>query len=129
MISDGYVASWRGDLFEASPTLENGRLYVRIYSSSARAGFDEAASQRYVKVVSPKDLDRLSYVTRICQWQGQPCRIVSRNDANEILLEYLGGQTPVAERLRMNRIERGVYRIWVPEDTVAQIQLDEARIL
>ncbi|WP_027947407.1 hypothetical protein [Amycolatopsis taiwanensis] len=128
MTTNGYVAWWRGQEFEASPALEDGRLTIRLYRSDRADGFGELAPGRWVRGVPAGEVDRLSYVVEACSWREEPFHVVSRDDSNRVLLEYVGGQLPVAHRLGLSTVERGVHRIWVPVEEVTSTRLEQVLI-
>jgi hypothetical protein len=39
-----------------------------------------------------------------------------------LLLEYTGGEVPVARSLQLERLDRGVYRAWVPRVEVQMLR-------
>lgn len=52
----------------------------------------------------------------------------ARRTAGELLVEYTGGLLPVARKLGMERVERGVHRRWVARDEVVGLR-EEAVLL
>lgn len=113
MTRNGYLAWWRGGEFEAVPDPTVDGLWVRLYRPTPAAGFDEVGPERYRRTVAVSELDRLVYVRTVCTWHGEPFLVLD-SFAGQATLEYLGGQAPVARLLRLERIERGVYRTHVP---------------
>jgi hypothetical protein len=124
---DGYVARWRGIDYEASPDISAGQVSVRLYQTHPAPSFEELAPGRHRLVVPLSEVERLSHVSEICTWRGQPFRVVDRRGA-DLLVEYTGGQAPVAEQLGLDRVDRGVYRRWIAA-TEAEAIRDEVLVL
>ena len=124
---DGYVARWSGVDYEARPDIGGGRVAVRLYRSHPAPGFEEVAPGRHRRIVPLSEVERLSHVSEVCTWRGQPFRIVGRRGP-DLLVEYTGGQAPVAERLGLDRIGRGVYRGWIAVTEAAAVR-DEVLVL
>ncbi|GAA3118777.1 hypothetical protein [Nonomuraea salmonea] len=45
-----------------------------------------------------------------------------RAAGDKVLIEYVGAQVTVARELDLDRIDRGVHRLWVPRAEVAEVQ-------
>lgn len=121
MTRNGYVAWWQGAEFEAVPDAAAEGLWVRLYHPRPMPGFDEVAPERYRRVVAGPEVQRLVYVRTVCTWHGEPFLLLDAF-AGRARLEYTGGQVPVAELLRLERVERGVYRITVPYDDLRSVR-------
>ncbi|MFC4010552.1 hypothetical protein ACFOY2_25220 [Nonomuraea purpurea] len=116
-----YQARWRGTEHVASPELRTDGMWLRLLSPVALEGFAEVADGRWVRAVPATECAQVTYVTTVGEWGGAPV-IVLRDRQGELLIEYAGGLVPVAERLGLERVERGVYRRWVPRDEVADLR-------
>jgi hypothetical protein len=116
-----YRARWHGDEYVAGPAPEPDQLWLHLYRDQPAPGFDEVGPGRYVRAVSASDCDAVLYVTMVCEWQGAPFQVQDEND-DDLLVEYTGGLVPVAQRLHLQRIERGVYRAWVPRAEVRALR-------
>ena len=57
--------------------------------------------------------DEVAFVTTVGEYRGHPCLVQDRR-GYELLVEYTGGRADVARTLGMQRVERGVWRAWVP---------------
>lgn len=112
-----YRARWRGDEYEAGTDPRPDQLWMRLYASSPVAGFDEIEPGRHVHAVPAADCEVILYVTVVCEWRGAPFQVHAEAD-RDLLLEYTGGLLHVAQQLHLQRIERGVYRTWVPRAEV-----------
>lgn len=112
----GFYASWRGLEYEASPDGPQ----VRLYAGSPAEGFAEVLPGRHVRVVPAAELDRLTYVTTVCTWRGEPFLVLGEHD-DWLRLEYTGGRTVVAERLGLETFDRGVYQTWAPRGEVTDL--------
>ena len=108
----GYRAQWRGDEYTAAAYPRPEQLWLRLYRSTSADGFDEVTPGRYVRAVTATECDSITYVTIVCEWRGASFQVHDERDG-ELLLEYTGGQAPVARRLGLLRSERGVYRAWI----------------
>lgn len=115
----GYYAGWRGGEYEASPDGDR----VRLYAPVPTAGFAELEPGRHVRVVAPEQLDHLSYVSTLCTWQGESFLVLGEHE-DWLRVEYIGGKAPVAERLGLERFDRGVYQAWAPRGEVLDIRED-----
>jgi hypothetical protein len=109
---DGYVARWQGIDYEASPDIGAGEPSVRLYQTHPAPGFTELAPGRHRRIVPLREVERLSHVSEICTWRGHPFRVIERRGP-DLLVEYTGGQVPVARQLGLDRLARGVYRRWI----------------
>lgn len=112
-----YRVRWHGDEYDAGADPRPDQLWMRLYVSSPAAGFDEIEPRRHVRVVPAMECELILYVTVVCEWRGAPFQVHGDKD-HELLLEYTGGLVHVAQRLQLQRIERGVYRTWVPREEV-----------
>jgi hypothetical protein len=122
-----YQARWSGTDYHASPELRPDGLWLRLRGAAPAEGFAEAAPGRWVRPVPAAECEQVSYVSTVCEWSGAPFVVLADRDG-EVLLEYVGGQVPVAVRLGLERIERGVYRRWVPRDEVTDLRENVTRI-
>lgn len=112
MIRDGYLAKYRGTEYEAHPDDTDMRLYS-VDPASAEQGFEALPGGRFRKVVPLAELDGAWYVFTMCTWRGVPCRALYEQ-GEYVRVEYIGGQAPVAERLRFDQFDQGVYQSWAP---------------
>ena len=113
---DGYVASWGGREYDASPDKDR----VRIYAPTPGAGFDEVRPGRYVRVLPVAEIDELVYVRTTCTWRGQPFIVLAEHDA-WLRVEYTGGRAPVARSLGLEEFDFGVYQGWAPAAEVSDL--------
>ncbi|MDA0637958.1 hypothetical protein OUY22_31500 [Nonomuraea sp. MCN248] len=116
-----YEARWRGADYPASPESRAEGVWLRLRSRSPLEGFDEVAPGRWVRPVPAADCEQVTYITTVCEWRGVPCVVLGDEDG-ELLVEYVGGLTPVAADLGFGRIERGVHRRLVPRDEVSGLR-------
>ena len=107
------------------PELRADGVWLRLLSPTPLEGFHEAAPGRWVRPVPAAECEQVSYVATVCEWGGAPCTVLGDRDG-ELLIEYAGGLAPTAARLGLERVERGVYRRWVPREEVAELR-EEAR--
>ncbi|MFD8557491.1 hypothetical protein ACWDOR_01670 [Streptosporangium canum] len=108
-----YRARWQGAEYPAGLDQHPDRLWIRLRSPVPAEGFEESAPGCHVRPVPAEDCQAVYSVTTVCEWRGATCQICDERDG-ELLVEYVGGLVPVALELGMERVERGVYRRWVP---------------
>ena len=122
-----YRVRWRGDEYVAGVDPRPDELWIRLYASSPADGFDEIEPGRHVRAVPAADCDVVRYVTVVCEWRGAPFQVQDEAD-RDVFVEYTGGLLHIAQRLQLQRIERGVYRTWVPRAEVRAMR-EEAVVL
>jgi hypothetical protein len=110
---DGYVVSWRGREYDASPDGDS----VRIHTDQPGEGFEEVRPGRYVRVLPPNEYDDLVYVRTTCTWRGQPFIVLAEADA-WLRVEYTGGRAPIARQMGLEEFDFGVYQGWAPAHEV-----------
>jgi len=115
-----YRARWQGVEYDAVPDQDGERLWVRLHRSAPAPGFDEVAADCHVRRVPATECEEIVFVTMVCTWHGEPCQVHDERE-EDLLLEYTGGRAPVARQLGLERIERGVYRGWVPRSEVRDL--------
>ncbi|TXK38788.1 hypothetical protein FR742_03690 [Nonomuraea sp. C10] len=112
-----YRARWRGADYVASPEPHPLELWVRLRSPDPADGFEEVEPGCHVRTVPVAECEALDFVTTVCHWRGERFDVRDERDGL-LLLEYLGGSALTARELGLERIERGVYRLWVPREEV-----------
>lgn len=117
----GYQARWQEEDYPASVFPQPDGLLVRLYRSAPADGFDEVAPERYVRTVPATECAAIRFVTTVCTWRGAPFQVHDERD-DHLLVEYTGGEVPVAQRLGLRRVERGVYRGLVPRAEVTDLR-------
>ncbi|WP_211370770.1 hypothetical protein [Nonomuraea turkmeniaca] len=115
-----YRACWAGTDYEATPDLYEGQVWMRLRSKVPAEGFEQVEHGLYVHAVPAGECMAITFVTTVCQWQGEPFQVHGQRD-DKLLIEYTGGRTTVALRLGLERVERGVYRQWVLRDEVSDL--------
>ncbi|GGK96787.1 hypothetical protein [Mangrovihabitans endophyticus] len=113
---DGYVVTWRGHEYEATPDGDG----VRIYATEPGDGFTEVRPGRYVRVVPFGEYDNMAYVRTTCTWRGQPFIVLAEADS-WLRVEYTGGRAPIARQLGLEEFDFGVYQGWAPAHEVADL--------
>lgn len=114
---DGYVARWQGREYPASPA--GGE--TRLYRSEPGDGFVEVRPGRYVRVVPTSEIEELAYVRTTCTWQGQPFIVLGEHEG-WLRVEYTGGRWPVAQAMRLESFDFGVYQGWAPVTEVTDLR-------
>lgn len=113
---DGYVVTWRGREYDATPEGDA----ARIYSPEPADGFEEVRPGRYVRVLQPGEFDDLVYVRTTCTWRGQPFIVLAEADA-WLRVEYTGGRAPIARQMGLEEFDYGVYQGWAPAHEVNEL--------
>ena len=111
---DGYVVTWQGREYEATPDGPN----VRIYQPQPAEGFDEVRPGRYVRVLQPDEYEDLNYIRTTCTWRGAPFIVLAAAET-WLRVEYTGGRAPVAQQLGLEEFDYGVYQGWAPVEEVS----------
>lgn len=115
-----YRACWRGAAYDVALDAEGDRLdllLLRPVDGAAPEVPTDGAEHR----VPAAECTDLAFVATACTWRGQPC-VVQDERPGELLVEYTGGRRPAALALGFERIERGVYRGWVPRAGVRDLE-------
>lgn len=113
----GYRARWRGADYAATVDPQPNQLWVRLRSAEQAPGFEEIEPQVFARQVTAEECDAVLFVSTVCEWRSAEFHVHDERD-DDLLLEYVGGLLPVAQRLELERVERGVYRRWVPRAEV-----------
>ncbi len=116
MMRDGYVARWRGREFPASPDGSE----VRLYQPEATEGFTEVRPGR-TSGRAGREIEELVYVRTTCTWKGQPFIVLAEHDG-WLRVEYTGGRWPVAQAMRLEAFDFGVYQGWAPVGEVTDVR-------
>ncbi|MGW0802393.1 hypothetical protein [Nonomuraea sp. NPDC002799] len=115
-----YRARWQGTDYPASPEPHSLELWIRLRSPEPVAGFDEVEPGCHVRVVPASECSALHFVTTECRWRGEPFQVHGERDGL-LLVEHLGASAIKARELGLERVERGVYRLWVPRAEVTDL--------
>ncbi|MEU5669421.1 hypothetical protein ABZ749_03420, partial [Micromonospora sp. NPDC047753] len=92
---------------------------ARLDAGHVLAEHDRAG--RYVRVLPASEIEDLAYVRTTCTWQGQPFIVLGEHDA-WLRVEYTGGRWPVAEAMRLEVFDFGVYQGWAPAAEVTDLR-------
>ncbi|REE95495.1 hypothetical protein [Thermomonospora umbrina] len=117
IVRDGFYASWRGLEYEAGPDGEE----IRLYTGAPAEGFTEVGPGRHVRVVAADEVERLSYITTMCEWQGEPFQVLGEHET-WLRVEYAGTDPAVAARLGLELFDRGVHQAWAPRSDVRELR-------
>lgn len=118
-VPDWYVARWQGTDYPAS----TDGVAVRLYRSDPAPGFEPVSPGRFVRGVALADLELLAYEHTLCTWRGQPFKILAERDG-WYRVEYLGGRSPLADALGLERMDRGVYQGWAAPRDVSDVRTE-----
>ena len=113
---DGYVVTWRGREYDASPDGDS----VRIYAPEPEDGFEEVRPGRYRRVLAAGEFDEVVYVRTTCTWRGQPFIVLAEADS-WLRVEYTGGRAPIARQMGLEEFDFGVYQGWAPAHEVTDL--------
>ncbi|GAA1512283.1 hypothetical protein GCM10009677_51600 [Sphaerisporangium rubeum] len=127
MTGHGYRARWRGAEYAAVPDPRPDGVWIRLRGGAPAEGFTEVTAGVHVRPVPAGECDEVVYAVTACEWRGAPCQVRDARDG-ELLVEYVGGLVPVARGLGLARVERGVYRGWVPRVEVRNLREDVVRL-
>ncbi|GAA2413702.1 hypothetical protein GCM10010191_24350 [Actinomadura vinacea] len=94
---------------------------MRLYVSAPAEGFTQVTADRHVRVVPAAEVERLAYVSTFCTWRGERFVVLGEHDG-WTRVEYVGGKAPVAERLGLERFDRGVYQAWAPRAEIENLR-------
>lgn len=114
---DGFVATWRGQEYEASPD----GAEVRLYHGEPADGFDQIRPGRNRRIVPANEVSDMGYVRTVCSWRGEPFIVLGEHNA-WLRVEYTGGKAPVAAALGLEEFDFGVYQGWAPANEVSDIR-------
>ncbi len=117
-LRDGYVATWHGTEYEASP---DGSSEVRLYSATPAEGFEELRAGRYRRIVPADEVKDLVYVRTLGNWRGEPFIVLGQHE-EWLRVEYTGGKSPVATALSLEEFDYGVYQGWAPVAEVTELR-------
>jgi hypothetical protein len=121
VIWHSYRARWRGADYPASPEPSALETWVRLRRDEPAKGFEEVEPGCHVRTVPAAECESVHFVTTVCRWRDAEFHVHDEREG-ELLLEYLGGSSPEAVALGLERIERGVYRRWVPRVEIGELQ-------
>lgn len=116
-----YRARWQGADYVASPEPHALELWIRLRSAEPREGFEEVEAGCHVRPVPVGECEAVHFVVTVCRWRGEPFQVLAERDG-ELLLEYAGGSARTAVELGLDRVERGVYRRWVPRIEAGELR-------
>ncbi len=116
-----YRASWAGAEYEAAPQLREDGVWMRLRRTSPADGFERLEDDLYVRAVPAAECAWVRHVITVCVWRDAPFRVCAQRE-DELLVEYLGAQVTVAGELDLDRIDRGVHRLWVRRAEVGELQ-------
>lgn len=122
-----YRSRWQGMEWECTPEQFVDGLWVHLLSQQPLEDFEEVVPGVHIRLVSAAECDMVAHVTMVCEWRGEPFVVLDERTAagaEDLLLEYTGGKVPRAHELGLERIERGVYRGWVPREEVRGLRED-----
>ncbi|WP_134323877.1 hypothetical protein [Cumulibacter soli] len=118
------VASYLGTEYDAAIYLGQDEQLVSLHSTRDGEGF-EPIGEEFVREVPLAECDTIHYVRPIGEVGDVPVAILDeRTEPAELLVESLANDAPAAAEAGLERVERGVYRSWVPSSQVRQYRLE-----
>jgi len=126
----GPVAKWHGAYLEAD-VVDDGQTVVLALSSPplVETGFERSAAGRWYRRVPRAAVTELFELDLTARWKGLDVRVVDQwQDARRYIvarISYLGDDDLRAERLRLDRVEAGVYERIVYAAELTDIQTNQ----
>jgi hypothetical protein len=114
---DGYQATYKGVVYEASPDGDS----LRLYAAEPTDGFTRVNDRRYRMIVPAGAADDFCYVRTTCVWRGEPFIVLGEHEG-WLRVEYTGGKAPVATTLGLEEFDFGVYQGWAPANEVTDLR-------
>jgi|SRR4051812_21174478 hypothetical protein len=114
---DGYQATYKGVIYEASPDGDT----LRLYTAEPADGFTKVNDRRYRMIVPLDTADNFCYVRTTCVWRGEPFIVLGEHEG-WLRVEYTGGKAPVATTLGLEEFDFGVYQGWAPANEVTDLR-------
>ncbi len=126
----GPVAKWHGAYLEAD-VVDGGATVVLALANPplAETGFEMAPSGRWYRMVPREDVSELFELDLTARWRGLSVRVVDQwQDADRYVVarvSHLGDDIDLAEALRFDRIEAGVYESVVYAAELTDIETNQ----
>ena len=126
----GPVAKWHGAYLEAD-VVDGGHTVVLALANPplAETGFHQSPSGRWYRRVAREDVTELFELDLTARWNGLSVRVVDQwQDAQRYVvarISHLGDDIERAERLRLDRIEAGVYEAIVYAAELTDIRTNQ----
>ena len=126
----GPVAKWHGAYLEAD-VVDDGQTVVLALANPplSETGFEQAPSGRWFRRVARDDVSELFELDLTARWNGLEVRVVDQwQDTQRYVvarISHLGGDVERAERLRLDRVEAGVYEAIVYAAELTDIQTNQ----
>ena len=126
----GPVAKWHGAYLEAD-VIEDDRTVVLALANPplSETGFQQAPSGRWYRQVRREEVSELFELDLTARWNGLEVRVVDQwQDSQRYVvtrISHLGDDVERAERLRLDRVEAGVYEAIVYAAELTDIQTNQ----
>jgi hypothetical protein len=126
----GPVAKWHGAYLEAD-VVDDGRTVVVALANPplAASGFEQSPAGRWYRRVPRDEVDELFELDLTARWNGLAVRVVDQwQDAQRYVvarISHLGDDLQRAERLRLHRVEAGVYETVVYAAELADLRTNQ----
>ena len=126
----GPVAKWHGAYLEAD-VIEDDRTVVLALANPplSETGFQQAPSGRWYRQVRREDVSELFELDLTARWNGLEVRVVDQwQDSQRYVvarISHLGDDIERAERLRLDRVEAGLYEAIVYAAELTDIQTNQ----
>lgn len=122
----GPIAVWRGAPYAADP-LEDGTVALAADAEpDAALGFERTAAGRWRRVVPADEVTELFELSVTARWNGLEMRVVDSFRDTEgrpvARVSYTGHDADLAEGLRLQKVDAGVYEASVPMASLVDVQ-------
>ena len=126
----GPVAKWHGAYLEADVIEDDHTVVLALANPPlSETGFRQAPSGRWYRQVGRDDVRELFELDLTARWNGLEVRVVDQwQDSQRYVvarISHLGDDIERAERLRLDRIEAGVYEAIVYAAELTDIQTNQ----
>lgn len=127
----GPVAKWHGAYLEADVVDEGATVVLALANPPlSQTGFERSPAGRWFRRVARDEVSELFELDLTARWNGLAVRVVDQwQDSQRYVvarISHLGDDLQRAERLRLHRIEAGVYETVVYAAELTDLRTDQA---
>ena len=130
-LPDGMYAEWGGQVYRASAVTRPPQT-LRLWTndpSRAREGFQEAKPGEFWRLVPESELTSVFHLQTFCQWKGERCRVIERNQNGSLQIQLDQLNEPLARELGFEpTYERGVFTTVVQPSDVTDLHQERREI-
>lgn len=118
----GTFAQYHGRLYKAHPTTDQDVVLLLAPGDSApEPGFESKRPGIWRKHVPVAELDEYYEVDHPCRYRGLDCTAVWQDEAGELEIQYLAGNSYAARDAGMTEVDHGVWQKRVPRHELDEI--------